>query len=1601
MERYTKIRVLGKGSFGSAILIKRRSDNALLVIKEVFLGKMSKKEREEARHECRVLQKLSHPNIVRYVEHFENRDNLYIVMEYCDGGDLHGKLKMGPMKESTILYYYSQICLAMEYLHSRHILHRDIKTMNVFLMKNGSAKLGDFGISTVLRNTMGMANTMCGTPYYFSPEICRNKPYNNKSDVWALGVLLYEMATGKHPFDGSSMQQLMQRIVKGTYPPLPSHFSSEFRNVVDWCLQKDPSRRPSIKQTLALPIIRRSLEQLEENLMLATQCKVRLKDIIDFEVGGEHNDNNNNHAVVEPVKQGGVPLRCASPYARAQGISPGKAAAMAVAKQQNELQRSPQRSQQPLSPGAEAAVGLLAQRPAGNLALLSPKPTAAAAAIDLNRIQNYRKHLLQQCQSDALPGKAVPPAPVVGGKGAGAAASPTCAPPPTSPLSSPRHQQQQQHQQQRNLPPTTAEYQNQFVSEPSRQKPAAAAAVFKGFQERMQRVNAIMQRYAQNVDPKSRETIHAYMKRKQDEYLQRQKQEQECVQRRQELRKKQLAKVIEHQNLLARGDLPLQQRQKQRQSQQNNLTVQGPAPAANSLHSPRMLPPQMSPPPQSHQPHLVLGRDPRWVQRQMKEAESPASLQPADPVRNSNDCHISNHPRERKAKVVVRGKRKVFAANSPILFYLPMNLRHQSLVLPPREDAARPFRSESAAVVAPGEQNGNKGGNKGGNMPRKLTTPQVAIGGVGLCAPTKGRRSVEDAAPHSHLSVTKGPPPVPHEKQKPQSMLRIISAPVFVSQLVNSNAAREESGEDNEDDKGAKKNSTPTHLQVHGLVRRSSAPSHRPAGDSHTPFTNVYNPSKVFRDKQIIRPLAAAGFMPQGITASPQQHHQYLLSRAASPTSGLVVMGARSSFVSKDDLHFGVEELRQVEQRRRQFLHHAETDPFQEEQPGKSEEASLPQALNAGAEFPNNNRRRRKINSQPVANKTPLPSDITCTAARGNPVNDKPRKKEIPPPVSLAPLQIRLMQPGLLQGNSPTSISSPFKLSGVLPPTAARAPSGKQPLSRSAGCSESSPQVGIGQMPAVVGVRMSPHSREPGAGVSSGAAGEIFSSENFTSEEPPVLLDIDYGFSSMAQDDGAKQSPVAENGSTALFPSITDVGLEQADVLQQWRNVADGLEGHKIPHRVTFIHRQTGATKKTFGDGDDVLAAFQKASRVCLSVPSTLEVLRTLCDRGTEETGKPLDQPSGVSLTLLKQKHRRKQERVTVENQPNAAPMGLPLPLYIEGAGEQRRDETSPPISQPISRASSQENTNISSEACYEDLVAVEGRPALVTLVDSDNEVRGGSNELDRVNHSTTSVPPQYEQPLEGYLEMLDHLRGILYRGLQPSKKLADAESESKDQTKEEDENEESEMEQPDKASLSPVEGKERSHSVSLKLGMTSTMPVDDLPTPHSLLLTKVKQLPQDQPRKPISFLLANCEGNPSSNGSLDADEVGCDDNVEDESDEEDNDDDFEDAIPLLAIPAATVSENYRRILEDAYCLPEALSSQDAQGETEVNSEHASASGVKPWDAEEDADSKITDNASPLPPGAAEKEPDTNGGCTVTTLNSVLEASAVKTNVED
>lgn len=123
------------------------------------------------------------------------------------------------------------------------------------MTKRGLVKLGDFGIARVLSNTKSRAKTVVGTPYYLSPEIIKSESYNFKSDIWSMGVLLYEMAALQPPFNAQSLHQLAQRIIAGQYSPVPSLYSKDVSNLIAMMLQRDPTRRPTVHQLLAVPCI--------------------------------------------------------------------------------------------------------------------------------------------------------------------------------------------------------------------------------------------------------------------------------------------------------------------------------------------------------------------------------------------------------------------------------------------------------------------------------------------------------------------------------------------------------------------------------------------------------------------------------------------------------------------------------------------------------------------------------------------------------------------------------------------------------------------------------------------------------------------------------------------------------------------------------------------------------------------------------------------------------------------------------------------------------------------------------------------------------------------------------------------------------------------------------------------------------------------------------------------------------------------------------------------------------------------------------------------------------------------------------------------------
>ncbi|KAF8819572.1 NEK kinase, partial [Cardiosporidium cionae] len=188
------------------------------VMKVINIERMSEKDKAFCINEVQVLAKLNHPFIVKYKESFIENMCLYIIMEYCEGGDLfslikaHAKAKK-KFFEKEITQWLTQALIALRFLHKRHILHRDIKSMNLFLDNNGRLRIGDFGVSKVLENTLAYAQTMVGTPYYLSPELCEGSDYTWPSDIWSLGCVIYELASFETPFGkAKNIHQLMDKV---------------------------------------------------------------------------------------------------------------------------------------------------------------------------------------------------------------------------------------------------------------------------------------------------------------------------------------------------------------------------------------------------------------------------------------------------------------------------------------------------------------------------------------------------------------------------------------------------------------------------------------------------------------------------------------------------------------------------------------------------------------------------------------------------------------------------------------------------------------------------------------------------------------------------------------------------------------------------------------------------------------------------------------------------------------------------------------------------------------------------------------------------------------------------------------------------------------------------------------------------------------------------------------------------------------------------------------------------------------------------------------------------------------------------------------------
>ena len=264
---------LGKGSFGSVQIVQRKSDNKYYAMKRVAMSKLPEKDKKNALNEIRILASLNHKNIIGYKESFfdEASQTLNVIMEYADDGDISLKIKNNLKRklifeENTIWNWIIQLLEGIQYLHDNQIIHRDLKSANLFLLKNGTLKIGDLNVSTIAKN--GLAYTQTGTPYYAPPEIWKDKPYNYKCDIWSAGCIIYEICTLHPPFRGTNFKELYNNIIKGEYIDIGNNYSNDLKNLLKMMIVINPDKRYNVKQILNSDIVQRKMKEInfcEEN----------------------------------------------------------------------------------------------------------------------------------------------------------------------------------------------------------------------------------------------------------------------------------------------------------------------------------------------------------------------------------------------------------------------------------------------------------------------------------------------------------------------------------------------------------------------------------------------------------------------------------------------------------------------------------------------------------------------------------------------------------------------------------------------------------------------------------------------------------------------------------------------------------------------------------------------------------------------------------------------------------------------------------------------------------------------------------------------------------------------------------------------------------------------------------------------------------------------------------------------------------------------------------------------------------------------------------------------------------------------------------------
>ena len=257
-SKYRIIKKIGQGAFGSAYEVLNINDNKKYVIKEIQIRDASQNEVNELLNEAYILSTINNENVVKYIESFQEQDNINIVMEYCEGKDLkkfinEHKQNNTKIDEKQIYRFIQDICHGLIDIHSKKLIHRDLKPANIFITKDLKLKIGDFGLSKQLSTYNEYAKTVCGTFFYMAPEIVNGEKYNYKVDSWSVGCIIYELCTLNICFYSNKYIDLFTNIKEANFQKIETNdYGDDLKVIVNVLLEKDYKQRASLEDILNL-----------------------------------------------------------------------------------------------------------------------------------------------------------------------------------------------------------------------------------------------------------------------------------------------------------------------------------------------------------------------------------------------------------------------------------------------------------------------------------------------------------------------------------------------------------------------------------------------------------------------------------------------------------------------------------------------------------------------------------------------------------------------------------------------------------------------------------------------------------------------------------------------------------------------------------------------------------------------------------------------------------------------------------------------------------------------------------------------------------------------------------------------------------------------------------------------------------------------------------------------------------------------------------------------------------------------------------------------------------------------------------------------------